>query len=99
MKMNSSNNNIFTKFLIESKDGLNRIIGAALVVLIFIFLDFECFFQKYFNIPCLGCGMTRAWKSVLKGDFIQAFEYHRAYWTVPIIFIYIFFKKGTFSFK
>lgn len=86
-----------SKLIKENKDGIYRLIGAVSVILLFVLLDIECIFRKYLNIPCLGCGMTRAWKALLKGDFGKAFRYHRAYWTVPILFIYIF--KGKLIFK
>lgn len=95
--MNNLIRGFIAKLLKENKEGIYRVIGAVSVVLVFVLLDFECVFQKYLNIPCLGCGMTRAWKSLLKGNFAQAYEYHRAYWTVPFYFLYIF--KGNFIFK
>lgn len=36
------------------------------------------------GVSCAGCGMTRAWLSVLRLDFRQAFAYHPLFWTVPI---------------
>lgn len=37
--------------------------------------------------------MTRAWMSVFKMEFVQAFYFHPLFWTVPIgIFIYLFRK-------
>ncbi|NMB43952.1 MAG: DUF2752 domain-containing protein, partial [Clostridiales bacterium] len=58
-----------SKLIKENKDGIYRLIGAVSVILLFVLLDIECIFRKYLNIPCLGCGMTRAWKALLKGDF------------------------------
>ncbi len=94
---NKSIIDIVFEFIKDNKDGIYRVLSVAGIILIFAFLNIECFFQRFLNIPCLGCGMTRAWKSVLRGDFSQAFEYHKAYLTIPIIFIYIF--KGNFLFN
>ena len=90
-------NNFLFKSFLRNKGGIIRVLGAVLIILLVVLLDVECFFQRFFNIPCLGCGMTRAWKAVFQGDFSRAFEYHRAYWTVPFLFIYIF--KGKLLFK
>ena len=79
------------------KKGIYRVLGTGVIIAIYILLDLECPFLKYLNIPCLGCGMTRAWKAAITGNFSLAFEYHRAYWTVPVLFLYIF--KGNLLFK
>lgn len=85
------------ELLSNNRDGILRVVAGVLALLIFILLDIQCVFQKYLNMDCLGCGMTRAWKSVFQGDFRLAFQYHRAYFTVPIIFIYVF--KGKLLFE
>lgn len=66
------------------------------VGLIYI-LDYHCIFLKYLSIPCLGCGMSRAWKSVLSGQWEEAIAYHRAFWTVPLLVAYVW--KGGRLFK
>ena len=45
------------------------VIGIALVL-----NDFDirfCPFFNLFNIPCVGCGMTRAVKLIMKGEIID----------------------------
>lgn len=95
--MKNSILNSLSCYLKDNKYGIYRIIGALSIVLVFILLDIECVILKYLNVPCLGCGMTRAWKAVFKGDLSLAYEFHRAYWTVPILFIYLY--KGKLLFK
>lgn len=54
---------------------------------------------KYFlHIPCAGCGMTRALREAVVGDFKMAFYYHPLYFLVPfmggmIVFGDLFSKK------
>lgn len=81
----------------KHKEGLFRVSIFIFAVMVYILLDIECLFIKFFNKPCLGCGMTRAWISILEGDIRQAYQYHKAYWTVPFIILYIF--KGNFLFR
>ena len=39
-----------------------------------------CPIKQWTGISCPGCGMTRAWLSVLHGDFFAAFSYHPLFW-------------------
>ena len=46
------------------------------------------------GISCPGCGMTRAWLSVLHGDFTQTMSFHPLFWTmIPAVFAVFFRKK------
>ena len=36
---------------------------------------FECLFRNLFDICCPGCGLTRAFRSILNLDFYSAFKY------------------------
>ena len=70
------------------------LVGIALVVLSLFKIPFECMFYNYTSIPCPSCGMTRAFKSLLSFDIMQAFWYHPLF---PLVatFPYIFVKKDT----
>ena len=57
---------------------------AVIVALMYIF-DVRCFFKLLFKISCPGCGMTRAWLSLLKLDIATAFRYHPMFWSAPIL--------------
>lgn len=62
-------------------------------------LDF-CVVKRTFGIPCPGCGMTRAWFSLLKGDLIKAFYYHPLFLTVPVfIILLILYIRKTNKYK
>ena len=62
------------------------------------FLSIPCPFLWLFKTPCLGCGMSRAYASLLRLDFAAAFHFHPMFWAVPIlVLLYLFdgklFKK------
>jgi len=83
---------------LQNKDRLITFGLIVVLVLIMYFFNIPCLFKKVFKIPCPGCGMTRAYISLLHLDFKKAFEYNPMFWSVPILFlIYIFdikiFKK------
>lgn len=56
--------------------------------------DIKCLIKSILGIPCPGCGLTRAWLSVLKGNIGQAFKWHPLFWTVPILLFIIIFLGG-----
>ncbi len=47
-----------------------------------------CPIKAVTGIPCPGCGMTRAWLSVLRLDIRKAFAYHPMFWTAPVIAVF-----------
>ena len=81
----------------HNKFGIYRLLISALIIFLVIYSSMECFYQKIFHIPCLGCGMTRAWKYFVRGDINEAYEFHKGFWTAPIIALYIY--KGKFLFR
>lgn len=63
-------------------------IVAALILWdsIFIGIDVQCPFKLLFDLDCPGCGITRMCKSILKGNFYQAFRYNvYVFSTLPIL--------------
>ncbi len=49
-----------------------------------------CVFWEFLKIPCPGCGMTRALKSLLKLDFYGAIRYNIGIFFMPYVFMYLF---------
>ncbi|MEG2348391.1 MAG: DUF2752 domain-containing protein [Clostridia bacterium] len=45
-------------------------------IVVILKVPLECMFQRYFHIACPGCGMTRAFLSILELDFISAIRYN-----------------------
>ncbi len=39
---------------------------------------FTCFFKAHFGIDCPGCGLQRAFISLLKGNLSESLHYHAA---------------------
>lgn len=50
--------------------------ATAAVVLVLILIFYHCPFSYLFGLSCPGCGMTRAFFSLLRFDFAGAFYYH-----------------------
>ncbi|MCM1056957.1 MAG: DUF2752 domain-containing protein [Firmicutes bacterium] len=74
---------------------------AAVIILIYGVLDLVgigCPIKFVTGISCLGCGMTRAWLSVLKLDFSAALYYHPLF-ILPPIAIIVYFAKSKINLK
>lgn len=52
-----------------------------------------CLFRNLFGRPCPGCGMTRAFFSLLHGDFAAAWEYNRLAMIVAPLLLYLYIKE------
>ena len=65
------------------------------ILTILIAINYGCIYKRLLGITCPGCGLTRAYKSLIHGDIKQAFYYHPLFWTIPIIgYIGIFTPKN-----
>lgn len=74
--------------------------GVFCVCLLLLWrLNYTCIFRMLFHIPCPGCGMTRAYISLLHLDFAAAFSYHPMFWSVPILYLYLLFDGNLFRRK
>ena len=67
---------------------------AFLILLIFgalaiFLLDIHCIFKSIFGIPCPGCGLTRAFRAIFHGNFLEAEKYNIL--SIPILIFYLFF--------
>lgn len=69
------------------KDRRKEIICSAAAILllygVFAFSGIGCPIKFVTGVSCAGCGMTRAWISVLHGDLRAAWNYHPLFWTIP----------------
>jgi len=72
---------------------LEIVISIIIVYMLFTILDINCPIKFLTGISCAGCGMTRAWLSVIKADFNSAFNYHPL-WILPPIIIIVFLNKN-----
>jgi hypothetical protein len=87
-------NTLYRKY----KFGILRLLLCAVLIIGIYIFDYQCIFLKYLHIPCLGCGMSRAWKVAIHGHFKEAYEFHKAFWTIPIICV-IILKGSLFKSK
>lgn len=70
------------------------VIGGG--ILLFVILQFggvPCPIKYVTGISCAGCGMTRAWISVMHFQIGKAFYYHPLFWLPPIVLVVILLKK------
>ena len=69
-------------------------IFMALIVIGAIYILIHCPIKYITGIACPGCGMTRAYISLLKLDVAKSFYYHPL-WPIPImyLFVYYFFRN------
>lgn len=77
---------------------LSCLLAAAIVVGMYLF-DIPCLFRVVFNLACPGCGMTRAYVSLLRFEIRQAFEYNAMFWSAPILLLLYLFDGRLFKCK
>ena len=61
----------------------------ALIILLFIIFFYKCPIYYFFNIPCPGCGITRAYLALLSLDIKGAFHFHPLFFTIAPTILYI----------
>lgn len=62
---------------------------GALILIIANYYFIGCPIRFLSGIPCLGCGMTRAWIQVLHGNIRTAFYFHPL-WLCPPLFVLLY---------
>ena len=76
------------------------VLGLYFLLLFFLSkTGVTCVFRQCFNVPCPGCGMTRAMLSFLKGNFAEAFAAHPMFWSTPLVGIYFLSENGVLGSK
>ena len=73
--------------------------GAIAAILLLYRFDVPCVILSLFNIPCISCGLTRAWLAAFRLDFQTAFAMHPMFWSIPILYLYILFDARLFNNK
>jgi len=77
------------RFLIRWKQKLFLTLLYLAVIGGMWLLKIPCVFQALFHVACPGCGMTRAYLSLLRGDLMAAFAFHPMFWSVPLVYAYL----------
>lgn len=73
------------------KERIKISVFVALLYLLLSLLHVGCPIKYVSGISCPGCGMTRAWLSLLHLDFRAAFHFHPLFIIAPIlIFLFLF---------
>ena len=81
------------------KRRLNRIeviSSVAAVVVLYVILEsfgVTCPTKYITGISCAGCGMSRAWISLLHFNIHDAFMYHPLFFLPPVVVIVMLFKS------
>ncbi len=77
------------------------IIIILLSIIVFGMWYFEtgCLIQKFVGIPCLTCGITRAFFALINGNVILSFQTHPMLLSIPILIIMFIFSERIFSGK
>ena len=68
-------------------------------VALLAYRDISCLSLTFLNLPCPGCGMTRAWLAALQLDFSAAFAFHPMFWSMPVLYAYFLLDHGLFPNK
>ena len=69
---------------------------VILIVIIFLVLTrFTCLIKLITGFPCPGCGITRAYLSILNLNFKDAWNYHPLFWFIPPVVVFIILAHKT----
>ena len=81
------------------KDKIITTFAIIIIIAIMYISRVPCLFVKFFGFQCPGCGMTRAYISLLNLNIKQAFMFHPMFWSVPILFAMYLFDGKIFNAK
>lgn len=66
------------------KKDIEAVAAVALLYGAMMALGITCPIKFLTGVSCAGCGMSRAWLSLLRGDMAGAFAYHPLFWLPPL---------------
>ncbi len=88
MEGGESVGNFFVKLWKKHKTEIFIICGIIAIYAVLSVLGVAtCPSKVFFGIPCPGCGISRAFMSVLRLDFAAAFEYNPLWIVVPVALV------------
>ena len=68
----------------QKKDGLTALTAIVFAYAFMEAVGITCPIRYLTGISCAGCGMSRAWLSLLKGDVAAAFAFHPLFMLPPV---------------
>ena len=77
-----------------NKDVLTAVFAVVAFYIVLSILGIGCPIKWVTGISCAGCGMTRAYLSLLHLDIKHAFIYHPLFWSVPLILLIIVLRMA-----
>lgn len=84
----------FKTFFIKYKS-LFILVGVVIVYCLFLTVTgIGCPIKYLTGVSCAGCGMSRAYMALLRGDWAEAFRCHPLFILPPIVVILIYNKKA-----
>ena len=78
----------------KRKEALTAVLAVIAVYAVFHILGIGCPIRWITGISCAGCGMTRAYLSLLHLEIRQAFIYHPLFWSVPMVLLVLILRKA-----
>ncbi|MFV3012618.1 DUF2752 domain-containing protein [Clostridium botulinum] len=66
---------------------------VSYIVLVNNFSSRLCVFNNSTGIPCPGCGLTRAYLCLFKGNLLEAFKFHPLFLLPAIVVIILIINK------
>lgn len=80
-------------FFISHKSELTAALGILLFYGLLFFVGITCPIKFFTGVSCAGCGMTRAWVHVFRGDLVGAWSFHPLFWVVPLLIPVFLIRK------
>ena len=65
--------------------------GTIFSIIVIKFFHINCLFKELFQIPCPGCGLTRAFRALFDLDFKLALYYNYLIYPILIVWLYCTF--------
>ena len=81
-----------------TKDTIITIISVVMLYCAMELCGITCPIKYITGISCAGCGMSRAWISLLHLNIKDAFYYHPLFW-LPVPALIVFFMKNKINIK
>jgi len=66
------------------------------LLLLWLYFGLPCIPRLLLGVICPGCGLTRAWLSLLGGELAAAFRYHPMFWSIPVFVLFLLYDCRLF---